>query len=424
MSSLGVLDRVVAGWNAFVANNPMKSYGNYGPTSGSQRPDRPYSRMSFSDKSIKQAIYTRIAVDLSAIEFKHIELDDQGRYLKEVDSRLNEALTFEPNLDQAPRSWRQDLVTTLFDSGMAAIVPVDTTRNPHTEETVDIITLRVGNILEFFPSHVRVSLYNEATGKREELTLEKRFVAVVYNPFYDVMNEPSGTLQRLTHKLSLLDSLDEITASGKLDILIKLPYVVKSEARREQANARRLELETQLKSSTYGIGYVDGTEDVVQLNRPAENNLLTQVEYLVKELYAHLGITQEVMNGTADEATMLNYYNRTIEPLADAIAEAMRRRFTRKQPKKETIRYFRDPFKFVPLSALADVLEKLSRNKIITGNEARDKIGMAPIDDESADKLDNSNMPVDKQAGAITDSSQPQPINQEGQNGSQDRAQA
>ena len=418
MSSLGVLDRIAGVVNTFLANaSPAKRYGNYGPSSGPGQPDRPRIRF-YSDKSMITAIYTRIAIDVSGVEFMHVELDEKGRYKRQLQTPLNDALTFEPNLDQGPRSFRQDLVTTLFDSGSCVIVPVDTTRTP-TGDLIDIYSLRVGNILDFYPAHIRVSLYNEATARREELVLEKRNVAIVYNPLYAVMNEPSGTYQRLARKLSLLDSIDEITASGKLDILIKLPYVVRSESKKAQAEQRRTELEMQLKNSTYGIAYVDGTEDVVQLNRPAENNLIAQIDRLTEELYAHLGITKGVMDGTADEATMLNYYNRTIEPLADATVQGLRRAFVRSKRQTESIRYFRDPFKFVPLSAIAEIGDKLIRNKVLVPNELRDKIGFPPSDDPSADQLVNPNMSADKQGAPTATTDSNQPPDQEGQNGRQ-----
>lgn len=341
------------------------------------------------------AIYNRMAVDISSVEFRHVQTDATGRYKKDKDSRLNEALTFEPNLDQGPRAWRQDLIATLFDSGVAAIVPVDFTLTD-AGELDEIFTVRIANVLEFYPDKVRLSVYNEATLRREEVILEKRKVAIVPNPMYAVMNQPSAQLQRLIRKLNLLDTMDEATASGKLDLIIKLPYVVKSQARKDQATARRQELEMQLKSSTYGVAYIDGTEDVTQLNRPVENNLLKQVEYLTEEVYNHLGLTKEIMNGTADEAAMLNYYNRVIEPIADAAVEAMRRTFIgHARRKTETIRHYRNPFKFVPLSQIADIGDKMTRNKIMTTNELRDVIGLPPSDDPMADKLENPNMPAE-----------------------------
>lgn len=363
----------------------------------------------YNDRSIMSAIYTRMAIDISSVEFRHVEIDANGRYKKDKDSRLNEALTFEPNLDQGPRAWRQDLVTTLFDSGVAALVPVDYTLN-EAGELEDVFTVRVANVMEFFPDKVRLSVYNEDTLRREMVILPKRMVAIVPNPMYGVMNQPSAQLQRLIRKLNLLDTMDEATASGKLDLIIKLPYVVKSQARKDQATARRQELEMQLKSSTYGVAYIDGTEDVTQLNRPVENNLLKQVEYLTEEVYNHLGLTKEIMNGTADEAAMLNYYNRVIEPIADAAAEAMRRTFIgHSRMKKETIRHYRNPFKFLPLGQIAEIGDKMIRNKIMTKNEMRDAIGLPPSTDPSADQLENPNMPASEQSPAADPNSNPQP---------------
>jgi hypothetical protein len=343
------------------------------------------------------ALYTRMAIDMASVEFRHVETDATGRYKRDKDSRLGEALTFEPNLDQGPRAWRQDLVTTLFDDGVAAIVPVDFTLN-EAGELEDIFTLRIGNVLEFYPDKVRLSVYNETLLRREEVILEKRRVAIVPNPLYGVMNQPLGQLQRLVRKLNLLDTVDEAAASGNLDLIIKLPYVVKSQARKDQAESRRTELEMQLKSSTYGVAYIDGTEDVTQLNRPAENNLLKQIEYLTDQVYVQLGLTKEVMEGTADEQVLLNYFNRVIEPIADAATEAMRRTFIgHARRKKETIRHYRNPFKFVPLSQIAEIGDKMTRNKIMTTNELRDVIGLPPSDDEMADKLENPNMPKEDQ---------------------------
>jgi hypothetical protein len=322
-------------------------------------------------------------------------MDEFGRYSKDLDSGLNRCLTLEANLDQAPRAFRQDIVTTLFDKGVAAIVPVDTSVNPFDTDTYDIHTLRVGEVTTWYPNHVRVSIYNEVRGLREEVTLEKKFVSIVQNPLYAVMNEPNSTLQRLIRKLNLLDTVDEQSSSGKLDLIIQLPYVIKSDARRNQAEQRRKDIEFQLKGSQYGIAYTDGTEKITQLNRPAENNLLQQVEYLTDMLYSQLGITTAVMDGTADEKTMLNYYNRTIEPILDSIVEAMERTFVGRLgiAKKERIKYFRDPFKLVPVSNLAEIADKFTRNEILTSNEIRGFMGIPPSADPKADKLINSNMP-------------------------------
>jgi Phage portal protein len=393
---LPILDRVKKAWNAFVGNQPVGStveystIRNYGTVSPSRSPLRIYN-----ERSLVSAIYTKISIDVSGLIIKHVKLDNDGRYQRDMDTFLNQCLTLESNLDQSPRAFRQDIVMTLFDKGVAAIVPVDTSENPDTNELYDIYTMRVGEIVTWYPHHVRVSVYNEDKGRREELTLEKRSVAIIENPLYAVMNEPNSTLQRLIRKLSLLDSVDEQISSGKLDIIIQLPYVIKSESRRQQAEARREDIEFQLRGSQYGIAYIDGTEKITQLNRPAENNLLKQVEYLTALLYNQLGITEEVMKGTANEEAMLNYFNRSIEPIIDAIVEAMQRAFlgplgTRR---KEQIKYFRDPFKLVPVNEIAEIADKFTRNEILSANEIRSFIGIPPSSDPKADQLVNSNMP-------------------------------
>jgi len=330
---------------------------------------------------------------------RHVRTDDQNRYLEDIDSGLNNCLTVEANLDQAARAFRQDIVMTLFDKGCAAIVPVDTTLNPETNGGYDILTLRVGEIRTWYPYHVVVSLYNEAKGRREDVVLNKSAVAIIENPLFAVMNEPNSTLQRLLHKLNLLDAVDQQSASGKLDLIIQLPYVIKSEARRQQAQQRRDDIEFQLKGSQYGIAYTDGTEKITQLNRPAENNLMAQVEYLVDMLYGQLGLTDEIMKGTADEKAMLNYWNRTVEPVLTAMVESMRRTFLTKtaRTQKQSVFYFRDPFRLVPIENIAEIADKFTRNEIVTANEMRQVIGMAPSKEAKADKLTNSNMPVQKQ---------------------------
>jgi hypothetical protein len=331
------------------------------------------------------------------VVIKHVKVDDQKRYVDDMDTAFNDCLTIEPNLDQGPRAFRQDIAMTLFDKGVAAIVPVDTSVNPNTNEFFDIYSMRVGEITAWFPRHVRVSVYNdqENKGLREEVVLRKDSIAIVENPLFSVMNEPNSTLQRLIRKLGLLDAVDEQSGSGKLDIIIQLPYVIKSEARRQQAEARREDIEFQLRGSKYGIAYTDGTEKITQLNRPAENNLLKQVEYLINLLYTQLGLTPEVMNGTADEAATLNYFGRTIEPIIDAIVEAMQRSFLKVNGVKrnERIKYFRDAFKLVPVSDIAEIADKFTRNEILTSNEIRSFMGIPPSNDPKADKLINSNMP-------------------------------
>lgn len=391
---MSITSRVKTFWNAF-RNNEEKQieYIDVG-SSHSENPSRQRTR-SYNDRSIVSAIYTRVAIDVAGIKLKHVLHDPEDRYLKDVTSDLNNALTLEPNMDQGPRAFRQDIAMTLFDKGVAAIVPVDTTRDPDTDVVYDINTLRVGEIVTWHPRHIRVRLYNEDIGERQEIVVPKKYAAIVENPLYSVMNQPNSTLQRLIRKLNLLDAVDEQSSSGKLDIIIQLPYVIKSEARRQQAEQRRQDIEFQLKGSQYGIAYTDGTEKITQLNRPAENNLLKQVEYLTNMLYGQLGLTEDIMNGTADEQAMINYINRTIEPIADAIAEAMQRSFlggTRVRS-NERIRYFRDPFKLVPLAQIAEIADKFSRNEIFSANEIRGFMGIPPSADPKADQLSNSNMP-------------------------------
>lgn len=397
---MSVGERLKHAWNAFTNNeDPLnsRSYeGEYGSSYGG-RPDR--QRMHFSnERSIISSIYTRLGIDVSAVAMRHVRTDDQNRYLEDIESGLNSCLTLEANLDQGARHFRQDIAMTLFDKGTAAIVPVDTTISPQASGGYDILTLRVGDIMMWNPSHIRVRLYNEATGMREEITLPKKAVAIIENPLYSVMNEPNSTLQRLIRKLNFLDAVDEASASGKLDLIVQLPYIIKSEARRQQAEQRRKDIEFQLKGSTYGIAYTDGTEKVTQLNRPAENNLMAQIEYLTAMLYSQLGLTEAIMNGTAEEKDMLNYYSRTIEPLLDAIVEAMRRVFLTKTARTQgqTIMYFRDPFKFVPIGGeggIADIADKFTRNEITSSNEIRQAIGMKPSQEPKADRLENANMP-------------------------------
>lgn len=392
-------DRLKKVWNAFRYNEKLTDdYAYYGssatPIYGG-KPDR--VRMTFfNERSIISSIYNRISIDVAGVGIRHVKLDKYGRYADDIDSSLNNTLVFEPNMDQSPRAFRQDVALTLFDKGCAVIVPVDTGVSPITNERFDIYTLRVGEVVTWYPKHVRVLLYNEAKGIREEIILEKRMVAIIENPLYAVMNEPNSTLQRLIHKLGLLDAVDEQSGSGKLDIIIQLPYVIKSEARRQQAEQRRQDIEFQLKGSRYGIAYTDGSEKITQLNRPAENNLLAQVEFLTGMLYDQLGITTEIMSGTADEATMINYFNRTIAPILDAIVESMQRSFLGPLgvANRERIQYFRDPFRLVPVSEIAEIADKFTRNEILTSNEIRGFMGIPPSSDPKADELVNSNMPT------------------------------
>ncbi len=398
---MGLRDRLSHAWNAFTdrEERDLPRYGSMGDggMSSIRRSDRPSIRFS-NEKSIVSSIYTRIAIDCASVQMLHVRTDDQKRYLEDIESGLNYCLTEEANIDQAGRQFRQDVVMTLLDEGVAAIVPVDTSLSPLETGGFDIKTLRVGRVVMWYPQHVTVSLYNEARGMREDITLPKKFVAIVENPLYSVMNEPNSTLKRLIHKLNLLDSVDEQSASGKLDLIIQLPYVIKSETKRQQAEQRRKDIEFQLKGSQYGIAYAEATEKIVQLNRPAENNLMGQIEYLTNMLWGQLGITAEVMNGTADEKTMLNYLNRTIEPICDAIIEEYARKFLTKtaRTQRQTIMYFQDPFKLIPLGGeggIADIADKLARNEIATSNELRQKLGWKPSTEPKADKLINSNMP-------------------------------
>lgn len=396
--------RLLHAWNVFSQlDSPSRadSFSGSGAAYGS-RPDR--TRLRFSnERSIISSIYTRIGIDAASVEIRHVRLDDQGRYLEDIDSGLNNCLTLEANLDQAARAFRQDIVMTLCDKGVIAIVPTDTTINPVSSAAYDILTLRVGEIVTWYPNAVRVRVYNQKTGRQEEITLPKKNVAIVENPLYAVMNEPNSTLQRLLRKLNLLDVVDEQSASGKLDLIIQLPYVIKSEARRAAAEQRRADIEMQLKGSQYGIAYTDGTEKITQLNRPAENNLMKQIEFLTTMLYGQLGLTEEVMNGTADEKAMLNYQNRTIEPIIGAIQEALLRSFLTKtaRTQNQSIEYFRDPFKLVPLNDIAEIADKFTRNEIVSSNEIRQAIGMKPSSDPKADQLVNSNMPQPGMAGGL-----------------------
>lgn len=383
-------------WNAF--KDTANQTGSFAYELGTAYSSRPHVTKSYlsNERSIVASIYNRLSIDVAANEMMHVRLDDNKGILEELDSGLNNCLTVEANIDQGARAFRQDVVLSMFDKGVIAIVPVDTTLDPEQSGGYDVKTLRVGEITQWYPQHIRVRLYNDRVGQHEEVTLNKSYVAVVENPLYSVMNEPNSTLQRLIRKLGLLDSLDEAASSGKLDLIIQLPYIIKSEARRQQAEQRRQDIEFQLKGSKYGIAYVDGTEKITQLNRPAENNLLAQIEYLTKLLYVQLGLTEEIMNGTADEQAMLNYFNRTIDPIIDSITEAMKRTFLTKtaRSQNQSIEYYRDPFRLVPINNIADIADKFTRNEILTANEIRQIIGFAPSSDPRADKLQNSNMPV------------------------------
>ena len=394
---MAIRDRISHAWNAFLnmdREQEAKRTFDYGVSYGG-RPDR--TRLTgANERSIVTSVLTRIAIDAAAVPTKHIKTDLDGRYLEDVDSGLNYCLTQEANIDQAARAFRQDYIMSVFDRGAVALVPVETSVKPVNAGSYDVKTMRVAEIVAWHPRHVKLAVYNEAVGRREEITLEKKFVAIVENPFFAIMNESNSTLQRLIRKLNLLDAIDEQSGSGKLDLIIQLPYAVKSETRKQQAEQRRADIEFQLKDSKYGVAYTDGTEKITQLNRPVENNLLKQIEFLTKMLYDQLGITEGIMNGTADEATMLNYQNRTIEPVVTAFAEAMRRTFLTRtaRSQQQTIAYFWDPFKLVPISQMAEIADKLTRNEVATSNEIRQVMGWKPVrDDPKADQLRNSNMP-------------------------------
>ena len=400
---MGFFDRLQHGWNAFRNRDPT-SHIDYGYSSY-YRPDRP--RLSRgSDRSIANSVFTRISIDASSVEIKHCRIDENDRFIEEIKSGLNNCLTLEANIDQSSRAFMQDVVMSMLDEGCVAIVPVDTTLNPNVTGSYDIETMRTGKILEWFPEHVKVRLYNDKTGKKDDIVLPKKMVGIVENPLRSIINEPNSTMQRLIRKLSLLDITDEQTASGKLDLIIQLPYIIKTDARREQAEKRRKEIEMQLSSSKYGIAYADGTEKITQLNRSLENNLMKQVEYLTNQLFAQLGITQSILDGTADEATMLNYNSRTIEPIVSAIVDEMKRKFLTKTARSQgqSIISFRDPFKLVPINNIAEIADKFTRNEILTSNEIRQIIGMKPSNDPKADQLLNSNLNHDPQTmGMNTD---------------------
>lgn len=378
-------------WNAFTGNVQM-NYRDLG-MSYSYRADRP--RMSRgNERSIVTSVYNRIALDVAALNVQHVRLDENGRFLSVIDDGLNNCLTLEANVDQTARSFIQDVVISMFDEGSVAIVPVDTTTDPNVSGSYDIQSLRVGQILDWYPQYIRARVYNEQTGRKEDIVVPKSAVAIIENPLYAVINEPNSTMQRLIRKLNLLDVIDEQSGSGKLDLIIQLPYVIKTEARRQQAENRRKDIESQLSGSKYGIAYTDGTEHITQLNRSVNNNLMSQIEYLTSMLYSQLGITQSILDGTADEKTMLNYNNRTIEPIISAIVDEMKRKFLTKTARSQgqSISFFRDPFKLVPVNEIAEIADKFTRNEIMTSNEIRQVVGMKPSDDPRADELRNKNL--------------------------------
>lgn len=384
-----ILDRVIKGWNAFMGREPPRNYGY----ASSYRTDKAVLSRGV-DRTIVTSIYNRIALDVATVDIQHVKVDLNDNFKEKYsDSHLSEALTTEANIDQTGREFIQDLVLTMFDEGVVAAVPVDCDRNPWTG-AFDPITLRVGKIIQWFPKHVRVRVYNENTGQKEDITLPKRSVAIITNPLYAVMNQPNSTLQRLIRKLTLLDAIDEKTSVGKLDLIVQLPYVIKTEARREQAEKRRRDIENQLSGSTYGIAYTDGTEKITQLNRPLDNNLMDQIEYLTNMLYSQLGLSKEVFDGTADEKTMLNYQNRTLTPILTAITEEMTRKFLTKTARTQgqRIKFMQSPFKLVPVSQIADIADKFTRSEILSSNELRAIVGFKPVDDPKADELRNSNL--------------------------------
>lgn len=383
--------RLKHAWNAFTGNVQM-NYRDLG-MSYSYRADRP--RMSRgNERSIVTSVYNRIALDIAALNVQHVRLDENGRFLSVIDDGLNNCLTLEANVDQTARSFIQDVVVSMFDEGSVAIVPVDTTTDPNVSGSYDIQSLRVGQILDWYPQYIRARVYNEQTGRKEDIVVPKSAVAIIENPLYAVINEPNSTMQRLIRKLNLLDVIDEQSGSGKLDLIIQLPYVIKTEARRQQAENRRKNIESQLSGSKYGIAYTDGTEHITQLNRSVNNNLMSQIEYLTSMLYSQLGITQSILDGTADEKTMLNYNNRTIEPIISAIVDEMKRKFLTKTARSQhqSISFFRDPFKLVPVNDIAEIADKFTRNEIMTSNEIRQVVGMKPSEDQRADELRNKNL--------------------------------
>ena len=390
-------DRIQHAWNAFLNRNErIREYYDYGISYGI-RPDRSIFHLG-NERSIVSSIYTQIAVDVASVSIEHIRLDSGGNYSETINSGLNRCLTLSANIDQTGRDFIEDVVISMFDEGCVAIVPVETSISPLDSGSFEIEQLRTGKILEWFPKHVRLLVYNEKTGIKEEIILPKKMVAIVENPFYSIMNEPNSTLQRLIRKLNLLDVVDEQTSSGKLDLIIQLPYVIKNKAKEEEAERRRKQIEMQLAGTKYGIAYTDGTERITQLNRSVENNLLDQVEYLTRMLYSQLGMAETVFNGTADEKTMLNYYNRTIEPILSAITLSMKRTFLTKTAitQGQSIKYFRDPFNLVQVNELAEIADKFTRNEILSSNEVRAIIGYKPVNTERANALENKNLNADK----------------------------
>ena len=404
---ISVGSRFKNAWNAFLNRDPTSGFRDIG-SGYSYRPDR-FRLTRGNERSIVTSVYNRIALDVAAIDIQHVKLDNEGRFCSVVDSGLNNCLSIEANIDQTGRAFIQDAVMSMMDEGCIAIVPVDTDDDPDDTTGYKILSMRVGRIKDWYPKHIRVELYNENTGRKQDIIVPKDTVAIVENPLYAVINEPNSTMQRLIRKLNLLDAVDEQSSSGKLDLIIQLPYVIKSDARRKQAEQRRKDIEKQLAGSKYGIAYTDGTEKITQLNRSLENNLMKQIEYLTSMLYSQLGITQSILDGTADDKTMLNYYNRTIEPIISAIVDEMKRKFLSKTARSQnkSIKFFRDPFKLVPVADLAEIADKFTRNEIATSNEMRQVIGWKPSDDPKADELRNSNLshPKDEETVPVEETS-------------------
>lgn len=394
--------RLKHAWNAFMNRDPTRYYGDIG-MGYSYRPDRVRFTRG-NERSIVTSVYNRIAIDAAAINIQHVRLDENNRFLETIKSGLNHCLTVEANVDQSGRGFIQDIVMSMLDEGCVAVLPIDTDDDPDVTGSYKIETMRTGKILDWYPKHVRVRVYNDRTGQKEDVIVPKSTVAIIENPLYAVINEPNSTMQRLIRKLNLLDVIDEQSGSGKLDLIIQLPYVIKTEARRKQAENRRKDIEMQLAGSKYGIAYTDGTERITQLNRAVDNNLMSQIEYLTNMLYSQLGITQSILDGTADEKTMLNYYNRTIEPIVSAIVDEMKRKFLTKTARSQfqSICSFRDPFKLVPVSEIAEIADKMTRNEIMTSNEIRQIVGMKPSDDPKADELRNSNLSAPKENEAVS----------------------
>lgn len=418
MESVTIWSRFKNAWNAFSNRDPTGLWtkdvgpGNY------YRPDRVRLTRG-NERTIMTSVLNRIAIDAAAVMIQHCKLDDNGRYVETVDSKLNECLTLRANIDQTARAFMQDVYMSLMDEGSIAIVPVDTDKDPEKGK-FDILSMRVGKIIEWFPAHVKLQVYNEKTNEKQEIIMPKTSVCVIENPWFSVMNAPSSTLKRLVEKLALLDAIDNQIGSGKLDLIIQLPYVIKSDARRQQAEDRRKDIETQLSGSKYGIAYTDGTERITQLNRPVENQLMAQIQYLTEQFYSQLSITQGVMDGTADEATMLNYHNRTIEPLVSAVVDAMKCNFLTEDARKknkESILFFRDPFRLAPISNIAEIADKFTRNEIMTSNEVRQIVGMKPSDDPKADELVNSN--ISQPDSGPAQEQNPSKVKEEIQNGAE-----